>query len=39
MARKCLGTHTGLIGLKGSYYPAHETAINLTDEVSVGHRI
>lgn len=31
-------THTGDTSTKGSYYPAHETADNLTDEVPVGHR-
>ncbi len=38
MARKCFLTHTGDIYSKGPYYPAHEAADNLTDEVSVGHR-
>lgn len=37
VACTCFGTHTGLIGLCGPYYSAHETADNLADEVSVGH--
>lgn len=39
VACSCLGTHTGLILVCGSYYSAHEAADNSTDEVSVGPRI
>lgn len=33
-----MGTHTGSMLLRGSYYSAHETADNVADEVPVGHR-